>query len=61
MKPAALVAICFLSLVALGHLVRLVLAVEVTVGAFPIPMWASAPAVVGLAALALWLWKEQKR
>ena len=60
MKPAALVTICFLSLVALGHLLRLIMGTEVTVGSFVIPLWASIPAVVGLAALAVWLWKEQK-
>jgi hypothetical protein len=60
MKPAAFVAICFLSLVALGHALRLVAGVAVTVGSFAVPMWASIPAVVGPAALAVWLWKEQR-
>ncbi|MHB1191881.1 MAG: hypothetical protein ACYC6F_02450 [Longimicrobiales bacterium] len=60
MKPAALVAICFLSLVALGHALRLLAGVGITVGSFVVPMWASIPAVVGPAALAVWLWKEQK-
>jgi len=61
MKPAVLVTICILSLIALGHVLRLVFGVGVTVGALVIPMWASIPAVVGLAALAVWLWEEQKK
>ncbi len=60
MKPATLVAVCFLSLVALGHLLRLVFRVTVTVGTFAVPMWASVLAVIGPGALAMWLWKEQQ-
>jgi hypothetical protein len=59
MKPAALVAICFLSLVALAHVARLALGTEVIVGSLVIPMWASVPAVIGPGAIAVWLWKEQ--
>jgi hypothetical protein len=59
MKPAALVAICFLSLVALGHALRVVFGVALTVGSFAVPMWASVLAVVGPGALAIWLWREQ--
>jgi hypothetical protein len=54
-----LVAICFLSLVALGHVLRLVFGVAVTVGSFAVPMWVSVLAVVGPGALAFWLWREQ--
>jgi len=61
MKPAALVTICFLSLVALAHVARLVLGAEVVVNSFVVPMWASVPAVIGPGALAAWLWKEQRR
>jgi hypothetical protein len=60
MKLAAVVAICFLSLIALGHAARLVLRVDVTVGSLAIPMWPSVLAAVGPAALAVWLWREQK-
>jgi len=59
MKPAVVVTICFLSLIALGHLLRLIVGTGVTVGSFGVPIWASIPAVVGPAALAIWLWKEQ--
>jgi hypothetical protein len=61
MKPAVLVAICVLSLVAVGHLARLVLGVGVTVGSLALPMWPSVLATVGSAGLAGWLWQEQRR
>lgn len=61
MKPAALVATLFLSLVAVLHLLRLFFHVQVIAGSLEIPMWASALAVVGPAALAVWLWREQRR
>lgn len=59
MKPAALVACVFLSLVALAHLLRIVLGVAVTAGTVAIPMWMSAVATVFTAGLAVWLWREQ--
>jgi hypothetical protein len=59
MKPAALVACVFLSLVALAHLLRIVLGVTVTAGTVSIPMWMSAVATVFTAGLAVWLWREQ--
>lgn len=61
MKPAAVVAILFLCLIALGHAARLVFGVDVTVGSLAIPMWPSVLATLGPAALAIWLWKEQKK
>ena len=59
MKPAARVAIVFLGLVAIAHVLRLVSQVDVTVGSLVIPMWASVLAVLGPGALAVWLWSEQ--
>ena len=61
MKPAALLATVFLSLVALLHVLRLVLQWEFIVGGTEIPMWASVLTVVGPGALAVWLWREQRR
>ena len=61
MKPALVVAVCFLSLIAVGHLARLVFGVEVTVGSVAVPMWPSLLATIGPAGLAIWLWKEQRR
>jgi len=60
MKPAALVAVLFLSVVALLHVFRLVFQVQITVGPTEIPMWASVLAVSGPGALTVWLWKEQR-
>ena len=60
MKPAALLATLFLSLVAVLHVLRLVFQVEFIVGGSEIPMWASVLAVVGPVALAVWLWREQR-
>lgn len=60
MKPAALVAVLFLSVVALLHVMRLIFQVQITVGSTEIPMWASVLAVIGPGALAVWLWKEQR-
>ncbi len=61
MKPAALVATVFLSLVAVLHVLRLLFQVQVTAGSIEIPMWASVLAVLGPGAVALWLWREQRR
>ncbi len=59
MKPAAKVTTIFLSLVAALHLARLLFQVEVTAGVM-IPMWASMFGMFGPAALAIWLWREQR-
>ena len=60
MRPAALVAVIFLALVSLIHLLRLFLQVEVTVGSTVVPMWASLFAFGGPGALAIWLAREQR-
>lgn len=60
MKPAALLSALFLALIAVAHLLRVALAVPITVGSLTIPMWLSVPAVIGPGALAIWLWKEQR-
>ncbi len=60
MKPAALLATLFLSLVVVLQLLRLVLQWEFIIGGLEIPMWASVLAVIGAGALAVWLWREQQ-
>jgi hypothetical protein len=60
MKPATVLATLFLGLVCVGHLVRLVLHVPVTVGSLVIPMWMSAAACVLTGALAVALWLENR-
>lgn len=61
MKPAARIATIFLALVALVHLLRLVLRIEVTAGGVHIPLWASALACVVTGGLAVLLWQESRR
>ncbi len=61
MKPAARIAILFLSLVCVGHLLRLLYRVEVVANGVVIPMWMSVAACLFAAALAGWLWREQRR
>ena len=60
MKPAALVAVVFLSVVALLHALRLLFQLPFTLGDLEIPMWVSVLAVVGPGGLAVWLWREQR-
>jgi hypothetical protein len=61
MKPAASIAVLLLSLVALVHLLRIIFQVPITAGSVAIPMWASILGVIVPGALAVWLWREQKR
>ncbi len=61
MKPAALVTTLVLCAIAVLHVLRLVLQVEINAGTVVIPMWASVPAVLCAGALAFWLWREQRQ
>lgn len=61
MKPIVRLATIFLALVALAHLLRLVMRVEVTAGGVTIPLWASALACVFTGGLAIMLWRESRR
>ena len=58
MKPASLIAVILLSLVAVAHLLRLVFQIEVLVGGESIPMWVSGVGLLVPGALALALWRE---
>jgi hypothetical protein len=58
MKPGSLVAIILLELVALAHLLRIFLGLQVTVGATEIPMWVSVVGVIVPGAVAYLLWRE---
>jgi hypothetical protein len=60
MKPAAMVAVVFLGLVSLAHVIRLVLQVEVLVGGAVIPIWVSLFGVFVPGGLAIWLWREER-
>ncbi len=61
MKPFALLSTAFLGLVALAHLARVLLQVDVRVGAWAVPSWASVAAFLFTGALALLLAREQRR
>lgn len=61
MKPAVTVTVVFLLLVAVLHLLRLVFSIAVAVDNITIPLWASIFASIAPAALAAWLWHEQRR
>ncbi len=61
MKPASLVAIIFIVVVAIVHFLRLVLHVEVTVGGVIVPTWMSIIAFVFTGGLAIMLWLENRR
>ena len=61
MKSAALVATLLLLVIAVVHVLRLFFQVPVIVGSVDVPMWASAVGALGAGALALWLWREQRR
>lgn len=58
MKPATLVTAILLVLIALAHVVRLALRIQVTIDGAVVPMWASVVATILPAALAFGLWRE---
>ena len=60
MKPAALLTVLFLSLVALLHLVRMIMSVEVAVDGTLVPLWVSIFGVLVPGGLAFWLRREQQ-
>lgn len=61
MKPASLIAIVFLSLIAVLHLFRLLFQVQIIVDGTVVPVWASLFAFLLPGLLALLLWREQKQ
>jgi hypothetical protein len=60
MKPASLIAALFLLVVALAHVLRLIMNVQVKVDECDIPMWMSVLGVIGPGTLAVWLLWERK-
>ena len=61
MRPAAFLSVCFLALVSLGHLLRVIYSIPLVVGDVAVPMSLSVLAVLGTAVLAVLLWREQRR
>lgn len=60
-RPATLITVLILAIIAAAHLLRLIFQSNVTVGATEIPVWSSVPALLIAAGLAWWLWNENKR
>lgn len=60
-KTALCTAGTLFALVALAHLVRYLLAVEVTIGGTVVPVFPSLPIAIVLAALAGWMFIEARR
>jgi len=61
MRPAVLFTCLFLALVTVGHLLRLVLRIPLTVGDISLPTWPSVIAVLMAGGLAMWLWRTERR
>ena len=60
MKPATMLSMLVLAMVAVGHLLRLVLGVEIRVAGILVPLWVSVIACVVPAGLAVALWRENR-
>jgi len=61
MKPFTTVAVIFLAVVGLAHLLRLIMGWSVVVNGMIVPMWVSAIALVITAVLSVMLWRESRR
>ncbi|HEY7728158.1 MAG TPA: hypothetical protein VID50_06855 [Candidatus Eisenbacteria bacterium] len=59
-KPAAFLSTVLMALVAIAHLLRLVLRVEVVAGGVVVPLWVSLVGFVVPGALAAALWRESR-
>ena len=60
MKIGSKLAILVFSIVAITHLCRLIFAIDVTIGDWILPRWASVFAVIGPGIIAALLWRESK-
>jgi Na+/proline symporter len=58
MKPATTITVILLILIAVAHLLRLIFHVEIVADGMTIPMWASVPACIVPAVLAVMVWRE---
>jgi hypothetical protein len=60
MKPAPLLAMILLALVAIAHLFRLLLRVEIVAGGVVVPLWVSVFGFLAPGALAVALWRGRR-
>ena len=61
MKSSAMVAVVFLLIVSVAHLLRLIFQAQIMVNTFAVPKWMSAAASIVTAALAIWLWMDNRK
>ncbi len=61
MKTGTLLAIIFLVVFAVFHLLRLLFGMTIVIGGTTIPLWASVLAFLVSGAFAVMLWRESKR
>ena len=61
MKPFTTLAVVFLALIALAQLTRFLLAWEVTIHGFVVPVWLSGIAFLIAGGIAAMLWRESRR
>ena len=60
MTRATLIAAVLLGLVAVGHLLRILFNVEVTIGGVAVPMWVSVIGTLVAGGVAILLWREHR-
>jgi len=60
MKTGSKLAIALFTLVAIGHLLRLIVGIPMTVGEWGVPQWISMFGVIVPGLVAYLLWKESK-
>ena len=61
MKASTIITVIFLLLVSAAHLLRMIFRVEIIAATFAIPMWMSLAAFIFTAALAIWLWVDNRK
>ena len=61
MKTSTIVTVVFLAIVSLVHLLRIIYQWKVMVNTAEIPISASIAACIVTAALAIWVWQENKK
>ena len=60
MKTGTFIAMIFLVLVAIAHVLRVIMQVEVIAGGYYVPMWMSYAAVILTVVLAAAMWNEHR-
>jgi hypothetical protein len=61
MKPFTTIAVIVLAILALGHLYRFIMGLEVVVNGMTVPQWVSGVLAVVAGVLALMVWRESRR